>query len=204
MALSRDLPRYLRDQAAHEWSPHSFDDLEGQTIGVVGMGPIGLEIIRLAEVFGMRPIGMRRAVVGGEPCETWPLGRFAELAATVDVLALALPLTDGTRGLLSATVIDSMRPGAVLVNIGRGELVDEAAMTAALIAGRPGGAGLDVFAVEPLPPDSPLWDLPNVIITPHSSGDTRSAHDRGVELFLDNLVLYGRGERLRNEVGPAT
>lgn len=200
LALDRDLPRYLRNQAAHQWTPHSFTDLEGRTIGVIGMGPIGREIAHLTAAIGMHPIGMRRTVSGDEPCETWTLDRFAELAANVDVLALALPLADETRGILSAEVITSMRPGALVVNVGRGELIDEVALTAALVDGHLGGAGLDVFATEPLPTDSALWDLPNVIITPHSSGTTSAAHDRGTELFLTNLTAYARGEPMVNEV----
>ena len=113
---------------------------------------------------------MRRAVLGDEPCETWRARPAGELAAAADVLVVALPLTDDTRGIVSAEVIDALRPGALFVNVGRGELVDEDALTNALAAGRLGGAGLDVFAVEPLPSDSRLWDLPNVIVTPHSSG----------------------------------
>jgi phosphoglycerate dehydrogenase-like enzyme len=164
------------------------------------MGPIGCEIVRLTTAIGMQPIGMRRTISGDEPCETWTLDRFGELARAVDVLALAVPLADETRGMLSADVIASMRPGALVVNVGRGELVDEAALAMALADGRLGGAGLDVFATEPLPADSALWDLPNVIITPHSSGATSAAHDRGTELFLDNLGAYVRGDEMRNEV----
>ena len=122
---------------------------------------------------GMHPIGMRRAVLGDEPCETWTLDRLRELAGLADVLAIALPLNDDTRGIVSADVIAAMRPGAVFVNVGRGDLVDEPALVAALASGRLGGAGLDVFATEPLPAESPLWDLPNVIITPHNSANTR-------------------------------
>jgi D-2-hydroxyacid dehydrogenase (NADP+) len=199
LALSRDLPRLLRAQAAHDWSPRRFQDLEGQPIGVVGMGPIGLEVIRMASALRMRPIGMRRAVVGDEPCPTWPLDRLAELAALVDALVVALPLHDDTRGIISADVIARLRPDAVFVNVGRGELVDEAALTEALAAGRLGGAGLDVFANEPLASDSELWDLPNVIITPHMSGACRTSDDRATELFLTNLAAFTRGEPLLNE-----
>ncbi|MET0147287.1 MAG: D-2-hydroxyacid dehydrogenase [Ilumatobacteraceae bacterium] len=199
LALSRDLPRLLADQAAHRWDPRNFDDVDGRTIGVVGMGPIGREIIRLAAALGMRPIGMRRRILGDEPCETWTIDRLAELAAAVDVLAVALPLTDDTRGIVSADVIAGMRPDSVFVNVGRGELVDEIALTAALVGGHVGGAGLDVFATEPLPPDSPLWDLPNVIVTPHSSGQTASTGWGAAEIFLDNLGRYVRGETLVNE-----
>jgi D-2-hydroxyacid dehydrogenase (NADP+) len=199
LALSRDLRGVLRDQAAHVWDPRPFDDVDGKTIGVVGMGPIAREVIRLATALGMRPIGMRRAVLGDEPCETWTLDRLTELAGVADVLALALPLNDDTRGIVSADVIAAMRPGAVFVNVGRGDLVDEPALVAALASGHLGGAGLDVFATEPLPAESPLWDLPNVIITPHNSANTGSSGVAAAELFLDNLARYVRGEALHNE-----
>ena len=199
LALSRDLGRLTRAQAAHEWAPRSFDDIEGRTIGVVGMGPIGLDVIRMAGALGMRPIGMRRTVVGDEPCPTWPLDRLAELASVVDALVLALPLTDDTRGLVSAEIIDRLGPDTIFVNVGRGELVDEEALAAALAAGRLGGAGLDVFATEPLPPDSALWDLPNVIVTPHMSGTCPTSDERAVEIFLTNLAAYTKGRPLLNE-----
>jgi D-2-hydroxyacid dehydrogenase (NADP+) len=199
LALSRDLRGLLRDQAAHVWAPRPFDVLDGKAIGVVGMGPIGCEIIRLATAFGMRPIGMRRAVLGDEPCETWTLDRLRSLAAAVDVLAVALPLTAETAGIISADVIAALRPGAVFVNVGRGGLVDEPALVDALAHGRLGGAGLDVFATEPLPPASALWDLPNVIITPHNSANTASSGVEAAEIFLDNLARYVAGEPLRNE-----
>jgi phosphoglycerate dehydrogenase-like enzyme len=199
LGLSRDIRGLLRDQAAHVWDPRPFDEVDGKTIGVVGMGPIAREIIRLALALGMRPLGMRRAVLGDEPCETWTLDRLPELAAAADVLAVALPLTDDTRGIVSADVIAAMRPGAVFVNVGRGDLVDEPALIDALASGRLGGAGLDVFGTEPLPADSPLWDLPNVIITPHNSANTSSSGDGATEIFLANLAAYAKGEPLRNE-----
>jgi len=199
LGLSRDIRGILRDQDAHRWTPRPFDDIEGKTIGVVGMGPIAREIIRMAAVLGMRPIGMRRAVVGDEPCETWTLDRLPELAAASDVLAVALPLTDETRDIVSSSVIAAMRPGAVFVNVGRGGLVDEPALIDALAAGRLGGAGLDVFVSEPLPADSPLWDLPNVILTPHNSANTQATGEGATEIFLANLARYARGEPLHNE-----
>jgi phosphoglycerate dehydrogenase-like enzyme len=199
LGLSRDIRGLLRDQAAHAWAPRLFEDLEGQTIGVVGMGPIARHVIRMAAALGMRPIGMRRAVVGDEPCETWSLDRLAELAAVADALVVALPLTDDTRGIVSPTVIAAMRPTAVFVNVGRGELVDEPALIDALSSGRLGGAGLDVFVTEPLPADSRFWDLPNVILTPHSSALTRASFEGAVDIFVANLARYTRGEPLHNE-----
>ncbi len=199
LGLSRDIRGVLRDQATHTWAPRPFDDIAGKVIGVVGMGPIGREVIRMATALGMRPIGMRRAVLGDEPCETWPLDRLGELAAHADVLAFALPSTDETRGLVSAEIVAAMKPGAAFVNVGRGDLVDEPALVSALATGRLGGAGLDVFETEPLPPESALWDLPNVIITPHNSANTQASGDGAAEIFLANLASYARGERLANE-----
>jgi D-2-hydroxyacid dehydrogenase (NADP+) len=199
LALSRDLRGLIRDQADHVWAPRPFDDLDGKTIGVVGMGPIAREIIRLATAFDMRPIAMRRAVLGDEPCETWTLDRLAELAANVDVLAVALPLAPETHGIVSAAVLAAMRPGAIFVNVGRGDLVDEPALIEALRSGRLGGAGLDVFSTEPLPAESELWDLPNVILTPHNSANTGSSGVAAAEIFLANLARYVTGAPLHNE-----
>lgn len=198
LALSRDLPARLADQVAHRWNQVGFDDLEDQTLGVIGLGPIGLEIGRMAEAIGMTAIGLRRTVRGDEPFETWTLDRLGELADRVDALAVALPLHDSTRGIISAEIIGRLRPGAYFVNVGRGELVDEDALIEALRAERLGGAGLDVFTTEPLPADSRLWSLPNVIITPHNSAMTSVTADGSVAIFLDNLAAYAAGTSLRN------
>jgi phosphoglycerate dehydrogenase-like enzyme len=200
LALTRDLPAWTRAQAEHRWAPHGSVDLDGLSVGIVGMGPIGLEVARLTAALGMRPIGMRRTVNGDEPCETWTLDRLHELAGAVDALVVAIPLTSETRGLVDASVIGAMRPGAYFVNVGRGEVVDEHALVDALNSGQLAGAGLDVFAVEPLPDDSPLWDLPNVIVTPHSSGTTAATDRRASDIFVDNLTRYASGRPLRNEV----
>jgi phosphoglycerate dehydrogenase-like enzyme len=164
------------------------------------MGPIGLEAARLCAEFGMRPIGMRRTVQGDEPCETWTFARLDELLSTVDDLVLALPLTPDTNGLIGARELALLRPGARLVNVGRGELIDEDALVDALRRGHLAGAALDVFVTEPLPAEHPLWDLPNVIVTPHIAGATPLADDRAAAIFVDNLGRYLRGEPLRNEV----
>lgn len=200
LALSRRLPDQLRSQADHRWERRSFDDVDGRRIGVVGLGPIGLEVVRLSSALRMDPIGMRRKVQGDEPCETWPLHRFSDLATSVDALVLALPLTPETTQILSREVIDRMKPDAVVINVGRGELIDEPALADALARGHLGGAGLDVFTTEPLPAESPLWDLPNVIITPHNSASTAGTGARAVDIFLENLRAYVAGEPLRNEV----
>lgn len=206
LALTRNLPGWLRDQADRRWAPRPIDDLQGKTLGIVGLGPIGIEVARLGLAFGMDVVGVRRTPRGDEPCETWPMDRLDELWPRVDALVLAVPLTDDTRHLLDAHALTRLKPGALLVNVARGEVVDEPALVEALASGRLGGAGLDVFEQEPLPPESPLWSLPNVIVTPHSSGTHPGNEDRATAIFLENLDRYLRGARLRNEVSarPAT
>lgn len=200
LALSRDLRGWDRDQREGRWAPRDIVDLQGKTLGVVGLGPIGLEVARLGKAFGMDVVGMRRKPRGDEPCETWPLSQLRDLFRRADAVVLALPLSETTRGLIDADILSAAKPGAWFVNIARGEIVDEAALVDALRDGPLAGAGLDVFATEPLPETSPLWSLPNVIITPHSSGTNRGNHKRASEIFLDNLTRYVRGEPLRNEV----
>jgi len=202
LALSRDLPGWLRDQAAHRWNPRAIRELSGRHMGVIGLGPIGLEVARLGAAFGMRVTGVRRTPRGDEPCETRPLAALDDLLPELDVIVLALPLSETTRGLIDARALARLPAGALLVNVGRGGLVDEPALADALRAGRLGGAGLDVFAEEPLPAGSPLWDLPNVIVTPHSSGTCPGNHLRATEIFLENLAQYVKGGALRNEVAP--
>jgi phosphoglycerate dehydrogenase-like enzyme len=200
LALSRDLASWQDAQKRRAWEPHEVVDLQGLTLGVVGLGPIGLEVARLGAALRMRVVGVRRSPRGDEPCETWPMARLDALLPHADALVLALPLSDDTHHLLDARRIALLKRGAWLVNVGRGALVEEAALVAALQSGQLGGAGLDVFEVEPLPDESPLWFLPNVIVTPHNSGDSPGNQVRAAEIFLDNLARFGRGEALRNEV----
>ncbi|HSP29348.1 MAG TPA: D-2-hydroxyacid dehydrogenase, partial [Ilumatobacteraceae bacterium] len=187
LALSRDLPGWLRSQAAHDWSPAPFRELDGQRLVVVGFGPIGREVVRLATAFRMDPVVVRRAARGDEPCAVRPLAELIDTVRDADAVVVALPLAPETRRIISADVIASMKSDAVFVNVGRGEHVDQAALTDALASGRLAGAGLDVFDPEPLPSDDPLWDLPNVIISPHTSGSSDSTTARVADVFLDNL-----------------
>ena len=147
----------------------------------------------------MRPIAMRRSVRGDEPCETWPLERLAELVAAVDALVLALPLTVDTTAIIDAGLLWSMKQGALFVNVGRGALVDEDALVDVLRSGHLGGAGLDVFGSEPLAHDSPMWDLENVIVTPHSSGFSYRSDERATEILLENLARWRDGLPLVNQ-----
>lgn len=199
LALSRNLPGWLRSQAAHEWSPAAVRELDGQRLVVVGYGPIGQEVVRLATAFRMDPVVVRRSSRGDEPCQVRPLSELAESVRDAGAVVVALPLAPETRGIISADVIAAMPSDAVFVNVGRGELVDQPALTDALASGRLAGAGLDVFDPEPLPSDDALWDLPNVIISPHTSGSSDGTTARVAEIFLDNLGRFVRGDVLRNE-----
>jgi D-2-hydroxyacid dehydrogenase (NADP+) len=200
LGLSRDAPAWMRAQQAHEWQPRLGEEVDGKNLAVIGMGPIGVETAMLGAALGMDVIGCRRTVTGTEPCATRPLAELDGLLEWADYVVLALPLTAETIGLFDAARLARMKPSARLVNVGRGGLVDEAALVDALREQRLAGAGLDVFATEPLPAESPLWDMPNVIITPHNSGATSLAHARACDIFIDNLARHTRGEALHNEV----
>ncbi len=200
LALSRDMPAWMRAQQQREWAPHIGQEVEGANLAVIGMGPIGEETARIGLALGMNVIGCRRTVSGNEPCETRTLAALPGLLEWADYLILALPLTDATAGLIGTEQLAMMRPTSRLINVGRGGLVDELALIDALTNGRLAGAGLDVFAVEPLPADSPLWDMPNVIITPHNSGATELANHRAAGIFIDNLARITHDQPLRNEV----
>jgi phosphoglycerate dehydrogenase-like enzyme len=200
LMLSRDMGTLSRQQRDKVWQQHRYDELDGATCTVIGYGPIGAEVVRLAAAFGMEVTVCRRTPTGAEPCAALPLARLREAVGRSRWVVLALPLNDDTRGIFGADVMEAMAPGSYLVNVGRGELVDESELAVRLADGRIAGAGLDVFAVEPLPADSPLWEMPNVIITPHNSGTTTSTTARATEIFLDNLMRWCAGEPLRNVV----
>lgn len=200
LALSRDLPGMLRAQDRGEWNWHLWRELEGRSIAVVGWGPIGQDVARLADAFGMVPTVVRRAAHGDEPYPVRPLSDLVQIAADHDVMVVALPLTDDTSGIVSVDVLDALGADGLFVNVGRGELVDQRALTAALVEGRLGGAGLDVTEVEPLPADDPLWAAPNLILTPHNSGSTDGTKRRAAEAFIANLERWVAGDDLLNEV----
>lgn len=202
LSMCRNARTYDGYQREHRWKPLENLDVEGRTIGILGMGSIGCEVARLVQHFGMRAIGTRRNPTGDEPCEIWAPARLAELLGIVDDLVLCAPLTDETRGMIGAAELALLRPGAHLVNVGRGELIDEPALVDALVSGHVGAAALDVFVTEPLPADSPLWDLPNVTITPHAAAETPLTRRRADHAFSANLARYARGEPMDNEVAP--
>lgn len=200
LALSRNLRGWMRNQDRQEWIMHPIEELDGASLAVIGMGPIGEHVARLGVALGMRVEAIRRTPTGTEPCPTFPMAQLHAVLGRADWVVVALPHTPDTRGLFDAGTFAAMRSGARFINVGRGELVDETALTSALQSGHLGGAGLDVFATEPLPADSPLWNMDNVIITPHNSGWSTRADERAEDLFIDNLGRYLRGEPLINEV----
>ncbi len=178
-------------------------DLAGQTALVVGTGPIGQEIGRLCRAFGLRAVGVRRDATAGLPPGFDEVSSFAGLPSALpraDWLVLACPLTATTRGLVDAEALALLPPGAHLVNVARGGVVVEADLLAALRSGHVAGAFLDVFAAEPLPPDSPFWDLPNVVVSPHSAAASDGLAGRVAAVFCENLGRWRRGEALRNLV----
>jgi len=185
-------------QAERRWDQGEVDDVEGRRVTIVGLGAIGAEVARLAQHFGMHVTGLRRSPDGSEPCPTLPIGELHRVLPTTDDLVLTAPLSPSTRGLIGRDELALLPAGARVVNVGRGELLDEAALEAALRSGQVGAAALDVFATEPLPADSPLWSMPNVLVTPHSSGSTDLAERRAADVFADNLRRLAAGEPLRN------
>jgi phosphoglycerate dehydrogenase-like enzyme len=204
LAFTKEVPRLLADQRAHRWGHYPVGELSGRTVLIVGLGQIGEEVARLAAAFGMRVIGVNRSGRTDSP-DVPEIRRTAELSLCLpdaDAIVITAPLTAETRGLIDAAAIERMKPGTILVNVGRGGVVDEPAMIEALRSGRLAGAALEVFAHEPLPADSPLWDLPNVLVSPHTAGLSIREDERIVSLFVENIGRYLRGEPLRNRVDP--
>jgi D-2-hydroxyacid dehydrogenase (NADP+) len=200
------LPCAFALQAARRWGHDEVRGtaLAGRTLGVLGLGTIGAAVARRAAAFGMRVIGTKRHPSPvPHVAQVFPPERLDAVLQEASVLALTLPLTAATRGILGRREIALLPRGAFVVNVGRGGLVDEPALVAALREGLLGGAGLDVFAEEPLPPDSPLWRLPRVIITPHVAGDVEGYMDRMIPVFCANLRRYLAGQPLEHQVDPA-
>lgn len=200
LCLSRDYRRWEEARRRLAWEPHSVRELHDAKLAIVGLGPIGQEVAAKAAAFGMNVVAVTRRPRTGTAFSVRPLGDLDAVLADADYVVLALPLTPATRGLLDRRRLALLRPTSFLINVARGELIDEQALAEALTAGRIAAAALDVFNEEPLPPSSPLWKLPNVILTPHSSGRSDASDDRASEIFLDNLARYFAGRELRNEV----
>lgn len=208
LGLSRQIHLARDHQAARHWRPmigdraRREDELGGKTLLIVGLGRIGLRLATLASAFGLRVVGMRRNPAPQPHVDALLRpDQLHEALAQADIVALTCPLTPETEGLIDAAALAAMKPSAVLINVARGRVVNEAALFAALTEGRIAGAGLDTFHDEPLPAASPFWTLPQVIVTPHSAGETRAYETNVVDLLIDNLGRLARGETdLRNQI----
>jgi len=224
LAWSNRVPGWLTEQRRGKWPSNRWnkflpDELRGRTLGILGYGSIGREVARLAKAFHMTVLATKRdgrhvqdtgyTIPGaGDPegkmvDRIYPAGAERSLIGECDYVVITLPLTPSTEGLFDEGLLRAMKPTAYLVNVGRGAIVDEAALIKALKKGWLAGAGLDVFETEPLPADSPLWSLENVILSPHVSGFTAHYDERAVDLFCQNLNRYLVGEPLLNVVDRA-
>lgn len=202
LCFAKDLHTTLRLQRQRRWQHRETERLLRARALVVGTGPIGRAIGRRLASAGMTVSGIGRTGRAGDPDlhDIRPFGQLHEMLGQADYVVLAAPLTGETEGMIDATALGRMKPTARLINVGRGALVAEADLAEALAAGRIGGAALDVFADEPLPDSSPLWDMPNVIVSPHMSGDAAGWREELVELFIRNLRRYREGAPLLNVV----
>jgi len=199
-ALSRHLRASLDTYAARSFEYHRWSELENRRVAVLGYGPTGQRVVQLALAYDMCPTIVRRQVRGGEPCPARTLDELVDVVAHHDAIVVALPLNDDTHGIITREVIANMDPDTLFINVARGALVDQHALTEALAAGRLAGAGLDVFEIEPLPENDLLWDLSNVLITPHNSGASHGSTQRVIDLFFENLRLYLNDQILLHEV----
>lgn len=200
--FAKDGFRMVRNQAGHRWERYCGRDLRGATVGLVGLGSIGREVARACRRIGMRVIATRRTVEAGdrdaEVDALMPMSELPLLLGAADYIVLAIPHTRQTEGLIGSKELAAAKPGAVLINVARGAVVDEPALIEALRSGRLGGAALDVLAVEPPADDNPLWDLPNVLISPHSASTVETENEFLTDLFCENLRRYLRGDQLLN------
>lgn len=220
LAFMYQLPRMMKQKAQAEWGDKPYDvfnphGLRGLTVGIVGYGSIGRELARLAHNMGMTILASKRDLLGGMedtgyalegtgdpegdlPERMYPPEAIASMASECDFLVLTVPLTEKSRHMVNEDVFNAMKPTAYLINVARGGVVDEDALISAIAAEEIAGAALDVFEEEPLPPSSPLWNLDNIIISPHISGNATNYHERTAELFITNLHRYVENRPLLN------
>ncbi len=203
LALAKNVPRMLDNKAQRKWDRFTLGQVRGQTMGIVGLGAIGREVARLAQALGMQVVATRRRIGAEAPdAAGWvlPHDQLHRLLAASDFVVLTVPATRETAGMIGRRELEAMRPSARLINVSRGDVVDQGVLIEALRDGRLAGAALDVFEVEPLPADSPLWGMPNVLISPHIAGLFDDYDVCVVDLFVGNLLRYLDGRPLVNEV----
>lgn len=201
LAFLRRFPELAVNQRAHQWQRPMPEEATGKQLCIIGMGNIGREVARVAQAFGMRVVGIRRTQAPVEFVdEIRPTEALDQVLAQSDFTVMLLPISESTRGFMTAQRFAAMKEGSVFINVGRGQTVDEQALVEALRSGHLSGAALDAFATEPLPEDSPLWDMPNVIITPHLAADTPAYMTRAFGLVAKNLPLYQSKKPLISQV----
>ena len=222
LAFAHHLPKMLEDQRARQWPEHRWDryvptELYGATVGIVGYGSVGRQIAHIAKAFGMNILAMKRDLRhlndedaigepntgdpdGDIPDRIYPPEALHSMLSACDYIVLTVPLTPTTHHMIDSSALKAMKSTAVLINIARGPVLDEIALIHALQEGTILGAALDVFEEEPLPQESPLWKLPNVLISPHVSGFSPHYDRRVVDLFAENLRRFIAGEPLLNQV----
>ena len=207
LMFSKKQPRLIAERRDKVWSNDFYNqtELDGKTVGVVGLGAIGGDVARLSKAFGMTVLATRRTITDrqynvGDVDEVMPASELDDLLKRSDYVALCVPGTPGTQQLIGQHELDVIGPDCFLINVARGSVIDEEALIRALKEDRIAGAGLDVFATEPLPQDSELWDLDNVIFASHKTGDVMGYDDRVADLFTRNVERYIKGEDLINLV----
>jgi len=203
LGFSRGLLRMVNDQRRRHWERYAGTDLVDRRLTIVGVGAIGRELARIAKAFGMVVTGVKRSTAGVDPAalcldELLPIDHLHDAIEKAEYLVLATPHTPETEGFIGRDELAMLPRGAMLINIGRGPIIDQAALVDSLHSGHLGAAALDVFAEEPLPESSPLWTMPNVLISPHSAGTSDRENGRITDLFCENLERYLRGETLLN------
>lgn len=199
LGFTRKIHTYVKQQQKQTWH-HAFmnQEIHGKTVGIIGVGKIGRETAKIAKAFGMTVLGIRHSGKAEEFVdEMYPISALHSVLPRCDFVILALPLTEKTKGLFGKQEFQSMKSSAFFINIGRGPIVVENELIEALEKNKIAGAGLDVFEIEPLPENSPLWHMENVIITPHTSGSTEYYNKRVIEeIFIPNLIAYLSGHEL--------
>lgn len=205
LQLDRDSERWARAQRARRWERHLHGELAGNTLGLFGVGHAGADLAAKAAAFHMRVIGCRRrpSIPVRHVEAMYGLDELHAFLAQCDVVVVSVPTTETTRGALDEAALHAMRPGAHLICISRGGIIDDGALLRALHDGHLGGAGLDAHAQEPLPEDSPFWDAPRTIITPHNGATTSGTADRGFSFFVENVERFVQGRTLLRVVDKA-
>ena len=198
------MPLFADQQRAHRWEKHELPLPLGEVVAIVGFGRIGADIGRHLRGFGFHVLGIRRSPeASADADEVMGLDELRRALARADYVVLVTPLTPETKNLFDADMQAAMKPGAHIINIARGGIVDEGALRENLISGKIGSAMMDVFQTEPLPPESPLWDAPNMVITPHGISDIEGWENLVLGVFADNLTRWREGRALRNQCNPA-